>query len=341
MLRMALRLFVASVAFVTFVTFGACSLMGAAHAQQKSHPHGGYPARPIRVLVTISPGGGPDVVVRMVSQIVNEKLGQPFVVDNRPGGGTVLATDLVANAAPDGYTLLNGTDTLMLVGAMKRVPYDIRTAFVPVVQMTSQWYVLVVNPSLPVKSVADLIAHAKSRPDALSYASQGVGTTGHLSMEHVKSLTGASMVHVPYKGAAPVLVDIISGQVQLMFSSLISGLPHVTSGKVRAVAVSSPRRVTQLPDTPTVAESGVPGLAGFKASNSYGLYAPAGTPPVIVRALSDAISAGLNTPAMQKRLAANGTEAVPPQTPEAFKAIIAQEYLLVEKQVRGLSLKDL
>ena len=323
------------------VTAGAVAVAVSASAQPKSTLPAGYPARPIRVIVTISPGGGPDVVVRMVSQVVQEKLGQPFVVDNRPGGGTVLATDLVANAAPDGYTLLNGTDTLMLVGAMKRVPYDIRKAFEPVVQMTSQWYVMVVNPSLPVKSVTELIAHAKSKPDALSYASQGVGTTGHLSMEHLKSLTGSSMIHVPYKGAAPALVDIISGQVQLMFSSLISGLPHVASGKLRAVAVSSPRRVVQLPDTPTVAESGVPGLAGFKASNSYGLYAPAGTPRAIVRALSDAIGTGLNTPVMQKRLAANGTEAVASQTPDEFKSLILQEYSLVEKQVRGLNLKEL
>ena len=323
------------------VTAGAVAVAVSASAQPKSTLPAGYPARPIRVIVTISPGGGPDVVVRMVSKVVQEKLGQPFVVDNRPGGGTVLATDLVANAAPDGYTLLNGTDTLMLVGAMKRVPYDIRKAFEPVVQMTSQWYVMVVNPSLPVKSVTELIAHAKSKPDALSYASQGVGTTGHLSMEHLKSLTGSSMIHVPYKGAAPALVDIISGQVQLMFSSLISGLPHVASGKLRAVAVSSPRRVLQLPDTPTVAESGEPGLAGFKASNSYGLYAPAGTPRAIVRALSDAIGTGLNTPVMQKRLAANGTEAVASQTPDEFKSLILQEYSLVEKQVRGLNLKEL
>ena len=323
------------------VTAGAVAVAVSASAQPKSTLPAGYPARPIRVIVTISPGGGPDVVVRMVSKVVQEKLGQPFVVDNRPGGGTVLATDLVANAAPDGYTLLNGTDTLMLVGAMKRVPYDIRKAFEPVVQMTSQWYVMVANPSLPVKSVTELIAHAKSKPDALSYASQGVGTTGHLSMEHLKSLTGSSMIHVPYKGAAPALVDIISGQVQLMFSSLISGLPHVASGKLRAVAVSSPRRVVQLPDTPTVAESGVPGLAGFKASNSYGLYAPAGTPRAIVRALSDAIGTGLNTPVMQKRLAANGTEAVASQTPDEFKSLILQEYSLVEKQVRGLNLKEL
>ena len=154
-----------------------------AYAQQKPGAvPGGYPHKPIRVVVTIAAGGGPDTIARIVAQIVSEKMGQPVVVDNRPGGGTVLATDLVAHAAPDGYTLLANTDTLLLVGAMKRVSYDVRKAFEPVVQMTSQWYVLVVNPSLPIKSVGDLIAYAKARPAALNYASQGVGTTGHLSM---------------------------------------------------------------------------------------------------------------------------------------------------------------
>ncbi len=309
-----------------------------AHAQPRPATPGAYPTKPIRVIVTISPGGGPDVVVRMVSQIVNEKLGQPFVVDNRPGGGTVLATDLVANAAPDGYTLLNSTDTLLLVGAMKRVKYDVRTAFEPVVQMTAQWYVMVVNPSLPIKSVKDVIAHAKARPDALSYGSQGVGTTGHLSMERFKTLTGTSMVHVPYKGAAPALLDIIGGQIHTMFSSAVSALPHVNSGKLRGIAVTSPKRLGFLPDMPTVAESGV---ADFRASNAYNLVAPAGTPRAVVLALNQAISSGLNTPAMMKRLTADGAEPVQPTSPDEFKAMMAREYVQVEKQVKGLSLKDM
>ncbi len=309
-----------------------------AHAQPRPATPAAYPTKPIRVIVTISPGGGPDVVVRMVSQIVNDKLGQPFVVDNRPGGGTVLATDLVANAAPDGYTLLNSTDTLLLVGAMKRVKYDVRTAFEPVVQMTAQWYVLVVNPSLPIKSVKDMIAYAKVRPDALSYGSQGVGTTGHLSMERFKTMTGTSMVHVPYKGAAPALLDIIGGQIHTMFSSAVSALPHVNSGKLRGIAVTSPKRLGFLPDMPTVAESGV---ADFRASNAYNLVAPAGTPRAVVLALNQAISSGLNTPAMIKRLTADGAEPVPPASPDEFKAMMAREYVQVEKQVKGLSLKDL
>lgn len=319
-----------AIAYVCAVAF--------AHAQPRPATPAVYPTKPIRVIVTISPGGGPDVVVRMVSQIVNEKLGQPFVVDNRPGGGTVLATDLVANAAPDGYTLLNSTDTLLLVGAMKRVKYDVRTAFEPVVQMTAQWYVMVVNPSLPIKSVKDLIAYAKARPDALSYGSQGVGTTGHLSMERFKTLTGAGLVHVPYKGAAPALLDIIGGQIHTMFSSAVSALPHVNSGKLRGIAVTSPKRLGFLPDMPTVAESGV---ADFRASNAYNLVAPAGTPRAVVLALNQAISSGLNTPAMMKRLTADGAEPVPPTSPDEFKAMMAREYVQVEKQVKGLSLKDM
>lgn len=319
-------------AWMVFVCVCASTLT---QAQQKP---AAYPTKPIRVIVTISAGGGPDVVVRMVSQIVNEKLGQPFVVDNRPGGGTVLATDLVANAAPDGYTLLSSTDTLMLVGAMKRVNYDVRKAFEPVVQMTAQWYVMVVNPSLPVKSVKELIAYAKARPDALSYGSQGVGTTGHLSMERFKTLTGASMVHVPYKGAAPALLDIIGGQIHTMFSSAVSALPHIGSGKLRGIAVTSPKRLSFLPEMPTVAESGVP---DFRASNAYNLVAPAGTPRAIVQTLNTAISSGLNTPAMIKRLTADGAEPVPPATPDEFRTQFVREYVQVEKQVKGMSLKDM
>ena len=312
-----------------------CCMATSAHAQQKP---AAYPTKPIRVIVTISAGGGPDTVVRMVSQLVNEKLGQPFVVDNRPGGGTVLATDLVAHAAPDGYTLLNSTDTLLLVGAMKRVNYDVRKAFEPVVQMTAQHYVLVVNPALPIKTLKDLIAYSRARPDALSYGSQGVGTTGHLNTERFKTLTGISAVHVPYKGAAPALLDIIGGQIQFMFASPVSATPHIHSGKLRGIGVAGPKRMAHLPELPTIAESGV---ADFRASNAYNLVAPAGTPRAIVQLLNSVISASLNTPEMVKRFAADGTEPAAPATPEQFRAMMEREYLQVEKQVKGMRLKDL
>jgi tripartite-type tricarboxylate transporter receptor subunit TctC len=311
-------------------------LGAAAFAHVQAHANA-FPAKPIRVVVTISAGGGPDVVLRMLSPYVQEKLGQPFVVDNRPGGGTVLATDLVANATPDGYTLLNSTDTLLLVGAMKRVKFDVRKAFAPVIQLTTQWYLFVVNPALPMKSVKDLIAHARARPEAMNYASQGTGTTGHLGMERFKAATGIHMEHLPYKGAAPALVDIMGGQIQTMFASTVSAAPHVSSGRLRALAITAPKRSAFLPDVPTVAEAGGP---EFRLSNTYSLVAPGATPASVVQRLHEGIHAALRTPAVVKRLAADGSEPAPYLTPSEFRAFIAREYLIVEKQVQGLKLRD-
>ena len=243
------------------------------HAQFAAQtPTGNYPVRPIRIIVVIAPGGGLDAVSRIAGQLLTGKFGQTVVVDNRPGGGTVIATDLVAGAAPDGYTLLSATDTLMLVGAMKRVNYDVRSAFEPIVQMTSQWYVLVTHPALQVKSVKELIALAKAKPGGLSYASQGMGTTGHLAVDRFASLAGIEMVHVPYKGSSAGMLDVIAGQVQLMLISTVSAAAQARSGKLRGIAITSPQRAAYMPDMPTFSESGVP---GYSVSNTYGLYAPA------------------------------------------------------------------
>ncbi|HTE14983.1 MAG TPA: tripartite tricarboxylate transporter substrate binding protein, partial [Burkholderiales bacterium] len=311
--------------------------IGISHAQLITPLPGGYPSRPIRIIVVIAPGGGLDAVSRVAGQLLTDKFGQTVVVDNRAGGGTVIATDIVANAAPDGYTLLSGTDTLMLVGAMKRVRYDIRTAFEPVVQMTSQWYVLVTNPALQVKSVKELIALAKAKPDALSYASQGMGTTGHLAVDRFATMTDIKLVHVPYKGSAAGMLDVIAGQVHLMMISTLSAAAQARSGKLRGIAITSPQRVAYMPDMPTLAESGVP---GYRVSNTYGLYAPAGTPRPIVEAINSIVGAGMRTPDMVKRLAADGTEPAAPATPAEFKAFIAKEYAQVEKQVKTLDLKN-
>lgn len=308
-------------------------LAGCAHAQQKPTR---YPTKPIRVLVTIAAGGGPDIVIRMVSQIVNAKLGQPFIVDNRPGGGTVIATDIVAHAPADGYTLLLSTDTLLFVGATKRVSYDVLKTFDPVVQMTAQPYLMVVTPSLPVKTVRELIAHAKARPNALNYASQSVFGMGHLAMERFQSLTGTQMVHVPYKGTAPAFLDLIAGQVHMMLASPVSSTQHIVSGKVRALSVCGAKRLSHLPDLPTMSEAGV---ADFHAGNTYNLVAPAGTPPHIIRILNSAVSAGLNTPEVIKRLAADGSEAAPPASPAEFRAKMLREYSQVEKQVKELKIQ--
>jgi tripartite-type tricarboxylate transporter receptor subunit TctC len=296
----------------------------------------GYPAKPIRVIVGIAAAGGLDTMTRLAAQKLSERWGQPVIVDNRPGGGTVLAMDLVVKAQPDGYTLLAASDTLMMNGVLKRAEYDVRKAFIPIVQLTTQPYMLVVNPSLPAKSVKELIAYAKSRPGSLNYASQGMGTTGHIGWERFKFMTGVDIVHVPYKGAAPAVIDVMGGQVQMTFSNVVTSGAHVRSGKLRGLAITSPQRGQVFPDMPTVAEAGVP---GFELSNSYGYYAPAGTSMAIVRAMAAVIAQGMNAPETVKHLAADGSEPYPPTTPEQFKAKFAREYAELEKLVRAANIK--
>jgi tripartite-type tricarboxylate transporter receptor subunit TctC len=221
-------------------------------------------------------------------------------------------------------------------GVLKRAEYDVRTAFIPIVQLTTQPYMLVVNPSLPVKSVKELIAYAKSRPGALNYGSQGMGTTGHIGWERFRFMTGVDMVHVPYKGAAPAVIDVIAGQIQMTFSNVVTSGAHVRSGKLRGLAVTGARRGQVFPDMPTVAEAGVP---GFELTNSYGYYAPAGTSQAIVRAMNAAVAQGMNAPETVKLLAADGSEPIPPTTPAEFKAKFAREYAELEKLVRAANIK--
>lgn len=308
---------------------GVLTLPG--HAQDKP---AGYPARPIRIIVPVLPGGGLDMVCRAVGQMLSERWGQTVVIDNRPGGGTVIATDLAAKAPPDGYTLLASTDTLNIIGAMKRVPFDVRKAFEPVVPMTAQPYVLIIGAALPAKSVKDLAAHSLTQP--LSYGSSGVGTAAHLGMERLASLTGAKLVHVPYKGGSASLVGLMSGEVHMYPGLVISATAAMKSGKVRALAAMGLKRLPALPDLPTVAEQGWP---GFKIVNSYNLVAPAGTPRPIVAALNRAVGDFMHTPAMAQRLVADGSQPGEHLTPEAFKAFLAREYDDVERQVKTLAIK--
>jgi tripartite-type tricarboxylate transporter receptor subunit TctC len=296
----------------------------------------GYPTKPIRIIVGIAAAGGLDTMTRLGAQKLSERWGQPVIVDNRPGGGTVLAMDIVVKAQPDGYTLLAASDTLMMNGVLKRAEYDVRTAFIPIVQLTTQPYMLVVNPSLPAKSVKELIAYAKARPGALNYGSQGMGTTGHIGWERFRYMTGTDIVHVPYKGAAPAVIDVIAGQIQMTFSNIVTSGAHVRSGRLRGLAVTSARRGQVFPDMPTVAEAGVP---GFELTNSYGYYAPAGTPQAIVRAVNSVVAQGMNAPETVKLLAADGSEPYPPSTPADFKAKFAREYAELEKLVRAANIK--
>ena len=313
----------------------AVSACIAAPARAQDAPPG-YPGKPIRVVVGIAPGGGLDTMIRLGAQKLVERWGKAVVVDNRPGGGTVLAMDIVVQAPPDGYTLLGASDTLMLNAVFKRAAYDVHKAFIPIVQLTTQPYMLVVTPSLPVKTVKELVAYAKARPGALSYGSQGLGTTGHIGWERFRFMTGVDIVHVPYKGAAPAVIDVLSGQIQMTFSNAVTSGVHVRSGRLRAVAITGPRRTPLFPDLPTVAEAGVP---GFELSNSYAYFAPAGTPRGIVRAINGVVVKGMNSPATLKALAADGSEVVAPATPEEFKAKFDREYRELEKLVKAANIK--
>jgi tripartite-type tricarboxylate transporter receptor subunit TctC len=303
-----------------------------AHALEKP---GDYPKRPIRIVIGIAPAGGLDLMSRLGAQKLSERWNQPVIVDNRPGGGTVIAMDLVVQAPPDGYTLLGASETLMLNGVLQRAKYDVREAFVPIVQLSTQPYALIVHPSVPAKSVKELIALAKSKPGALNYGSQGTGTTGHIGMERMKLMAGIDITHVPYKGAAPALIDLLAGQIQVQFSTTATSGAHVKSGRARALAITGLRRSPVYPDLPTVSEAGVP---GFELHNSYGYFAPAATPRAIIRAINAVVSQGMNAPDTVKALAMDGSEAVPPVLPEEFKAKFEREYAELEKVIKTLNI---
>ena len=307
------------------------SAIASAFAQDKPAD---YPNRPIRLICPVAPGAGNDTITRAAGQMLSEQFGQTVVVDNRSGGGTVIATELGAKAPPDGYTILSATDTLMLLGAMKRVPFDVRKAFEPIVQMTTQPYILVTHPALPVKSVKELVAYSKTKQ--VSYGSSGVGTTVHLGMERLAALTGGRFVHVPYKGTAPAMIAVMGGEIDMVPGSAISASAAMKTGKVRGLAVMGLSRLPALPDLPTAAEQGLP---GFKIVNSYNLFAPAGTPRGIIVAINKIVGEGMRSPQMAQKLQADGSQPGERLTPDQLKAQMAREYLEVEKQVKTLNIK--
>ncbi len=301
----------------------ALGVAAASQAQAQAQTVKSYPERPIRIIVGNVAGGALDAVTRAAGRKLSDHFGQSVVIDNRPGAGSVISLDLAAQATADGYTLLGASDTLILLGVLKRVAYDVRKTFVPVVQMSSQMYVMAVTPALPPRTVKELIAHAQKKPGALSFGSQGSGSNGHIGMERFKAMAGIDMTHVPYKGAPPALLDILAGRLDLMFAGTISSAPYVRSGKLRALAVSGLRRASIYPDVPTIAESALP---GFEVLNKYALFAPAGTPPAIVAALNDVVSRGMNAPDVAKWLVADGSEASAPATPAEFRNTILKDY---------------
>ncbi len=281
-----------------------------------------YPDKPIRLIVGDAPGGSPDTLGRLLALRLSDSLGQPVVVDNRPGAGGLLAADLAAKAAPDGYTLFMNTTSVwaILPNVKKNLPYDPVKSFVPITRIASASNVLVVNTSLGVTSVAELVRLAKASPGKLNYASAGIASPAHLAGEMLNLLADVKITHVPYKGAGPALLDVIAGTAQIMITSPIAAGAHMTSGRVRALATTGAQRNPGLPDLPTIADA----VPGYEISQSWGITAPAGTPPAIVKLLHAEIVKALNLPDTRERIVRTGAVPVG-DTPEAFDAFIATE----------------
>ncbi|HSD43476.1 MAG TPA: tripartite tricarboxylate transporter substrate binding protein [Burkholderiales bacterium] len=296
-----------------------------------------YPVKPVRIIVPYPPGGTTDILARLVATRLTDKLGQTFVVENRPGAAGAIGSQSVAKSAPDGYTLVMGTISSHGINAAlyKSLPYDPVKDFAPVTNVASTPNVITVNPDLPVKNLGELLRLAKEKPGKLNFGSTSQGGSPHMSAELLKMMTGADLVHVPYKGAGPMLVDLIGGQVQIGFDNLPSSMGHIRSGKVRAIAVTTAARWPGAPEIPTVAESGV---ADYEVSGWFGLLAPAGTPQPVVDALYKALSEILKQPDVQKQLLELGAAPVG-NPPDAFGRQIAGEVEKWKKVVTATGVK--
>jgi len=319
------RLLIAAVAIY------AAAVHGAAGAVQP------YPQRPVRFIVPFAPGGSTDTLARTIGQKLGESLGHQVVVDNRSGGNGNIGMEIVAHAAPDGYTIVLGYIANLAIGPSlyERLPFDPVKDFAPITQPAQSPNILVVHPSLPVKTFRELIAYAKANPNKVNYASASVGSIGHLTGELLNGLAGIRMQHVPYKGSGQAVIDLLGGQVQAMFSGMSSVMPHIKSGRLRALAVTGAQRSPAVPDVPTIAESGFP---GFEATAWYGVLAPAGTPRPIINRLHDDIVRALKLSDVRERLESVGFELVG-STPEAFGAYIKSEIRKWAKVVKASGAK--
>ncbi len=295
-----------------------------------------YPTRAVRLVVPSSPGGGTDISARILAPQLTQFLGQQVVVENRPGAGTMIGGEAVARAAPDGYTLLMGISTLAINPAMyKKVPYDALKDLAPISQAVALSNVLVVHPSLPAKSVKEFVALVKPRPGQINFASAGVGTSPHLSMELFLVMTGLKMVHVPYKGSGPGVTDLIAGHVPAMMPNMLSAKPHIQSGRLRALGVTGAKRAPGADSIPTIAEAGVP---GYEAVQWYGVLAPAGTPRDIITKLHAGVVRALQNPEVRQRLLNDGAEPVG-SSPEEFTAYLRAETAKWAKVIQAAGIK--
>lgn len=304
-------------ALVGWLAIGGCAALllaasAVAHAQ-------GYPSRPVRLIVPTSPGGGTDISARMLAPKLSEYLGQQIVVDNRPGASTMIGVELVARAVPDGYTLLMGISSLAIAPYIQtKVPYDAVKDFAPVSQVVVLPNLMVSHPSLPARAVKELVAFARTRPGQINFAAGSVGSNPHLAMELFLSMTGLKMVHVPYKGQGPALIDLMAGHVSLSMANMLSALPHVKNGRLRAIGVTGAKRASIAPDVPTIAEAGVP---GYEVVQWFGILAPAHTPRDIIIRLHASIVRAVQDPAIRERFSSDGADTIG-STPEEFAAVI-------------------
>lgn len=313
--------------FVIVATALACAA-SAAFAQSD------YPNRAVRVIVPSSPGGGTDTLTRRITPAFEKRLGQNVVIDNRPGAGSIIGNDIVAHSKPDGYTLLMGISTLaILPSTRKKLPYNALTDLAPITQTVAAPNILVVHPSLPVTTVKGLIAFARKHPDQLDYASAGPGTNPHLVMALFLNMTHTKMVHIPYKGLGPALVDLMTGRVVVASGTMLSSLRYVKDGRLRGLATTGLKRSTALPNLPTVDEAGV---KGFDATQWYGLFAPAGTPKPIIDKINGAMVGALR--AESAKFARDGADAVG-NSPEEFARIMQSETIKWGKVVKMAGLK--
>jgi len=280
-----------------------------------------YPDRPIRMIVPLAANGAMDTVARGLAIKLTESLGQTVVVDNRGGGGGSVGAELARFAAPDGYTIIMISASLVIHPLMYKADFDAVRDFAAVTQVTSQPYVVVVNPAVPAKTLNELIAYAKANPNKLNYASAGNGSLIHLTGELFKVATGVEMTHIPYKGIGAAYPDLIGGQVQLTFGSIISALPQIRAGRLRALAVTGPKRAKPLPDVPSASEAGV---KGFVMTQWYGVLVPAKSPPAVIERLNADIRKALDNPAVLARLSDDGAEALP-GTPQQFRELLVAE----------------
>jgi tripartite-type tricarboxylate transporter receptor subunit TctC len=293
-----------------------------------------FPTKPVRLVIGFAPGGGTDVTARALSTKLSGPFGQQVIVDNRPGHSGTIAADIVSKSTPDGHSVLLGTIALVINPILtKKMPFDTFKDLLPVTQAVDSTNILIVNPAVPAKSVKELIALAKAKP--LNCGSSGIGGTGHLAVELFNLQAGTKITHVPYKGGGPAMVDLLGGQIQLIFATAASSITHIQSGKARALAVTTEKRSSLVPDLPTVAEAG---LKGYEANNWNGFYVPAGTPRAIVNRLNKELAAALTAPDIKDFLFKQGLDAAP-GTPEQFAKYMRSEYAKWTKVIRAAGIE--